>query len=366
MEIKVQRNTFLKAITLVGGVTSAKSNTIPILGNILIETETGGNLKVIGTDLEIGISTSIPVDIIKDGSITIPSKKILEIVREIPEGEIEILVTKNNAVNIKSRKVYFKILGLAKDDYPKIPDLSPINTIEIQQSVLKNALPLTSFAVSTDETRYVLNGILMVVKGNQIRFVATDGRRMALVRQTIENKEKKDIEIIIPAKAIHELLKIAEWDGMVKISPVQNQVVFNFGDTRLVSRLIEGNFPNYEQVIPKVEKTVSNIQREDFLQALRRTALLTSTDAPALKLDFLEGKILISARSPNLGEAKEELDAEVKGDELTIGFNPNYLIDALKNLDVSQVSFALSEPDKPGLLRAGEDYLYVIMPMQLN
>ena len=172
--------------------------------------------------------------------------------------------------------------------------------------------------------------------------------------------------MIVPSKAIQELSKILGWEGELTVIPSNNQVVFKVGDTYLFSRLIEGNFPNYEQVIPKQEKTLSETNREDFLQAVKRTALLTSPDSPAVKMDFVAGKILISSRSPNIGEAKEELPAKLNGPEIAIGFNPNYLIDVLKNLDVEKVSISLTDADKPGLLKGKDGYLYVVMPMQLN
>lgn len=366
MEIKIQKAVFVKAVGLVGGVSAQRANTLPILGNILFETTKDKKLKVVGTDLEVGISTTIPVEVVKEGSITIPAKKIYEIVRELPEGEIEITVAKNNAVNIKAGKAYFKIMGLPKEDFPKLPECSEGDGIEVEQAVVKEGLSLTSFAISYDETRYVLNGVLLSVKGNKARFVATDGRRLAYIEKELPKKASEDFEMIIPVKAVQELLKMLSWEGSIQIATSQNQAIFNLGETYLVSRLIEGNFPNYEQVIPKEETTVSSAGREDLLQAVRRTALLTSPDSPAVKLDFVKGKILISSRSPNLGEAKEELTAEMTGNEMAIGFNPHYLVDVLKNLDIETVSLSLTGPDKPGLLRGKNGYLYVVMPMQLN
>lgn len=366
MEIRVTKNNFLKAASLVTGVTAQKANTLPILGNVLLETTSKGELRLIGTDLEVGISTTMQVEVMKEGSITVPAKKINEIIRELPEGEVEITVSKNNAVNIKAGKAFFKIMGLTKEDYPKLPEWSSKDSLELEQSLLKESLALTSFAISYDETRYVLNGVLISVKGNKIRFVATDGRRLAYVEREIKNKSGQDLEMIVPVKAVQELIKMLTWDGTVQIIPSQNQAVFNMGETYLVSRLIEGHFPNYEQVIPKGEKTKVTANREELLQAIRRASLLTSPDSPAIKLDFLRGKIIVSSRSPNLGEAKEELSADVTGDEVAIGFNPHYVMDALKNLDIETVALSLSEPDKPGLLKGKDGYLYVIMPMQLN
>ncbi|MDD5217819.1 MAG: DNA polymerase III subunit beta [Candidatus Omnitrophica bacterium] len=366
MEIRTSKSELLKSIALVGGVTGTKAATLPILGNILLEATEGDQLDLVGTDLEVGIFTRLPVKVKQSGSITIPSKKFQDIIRELPDGEIEITVAKNNAVNIKSGKSFFKIMGLPKEDFPKLPEWKEEDAIEFDQSTLKESLSLTVFAISSDETRYVLNGILISIKGKYIRFVATDGRRLAFVEKEFENKKQQDLEMIIPAKAVHEIIKILTWEGTVKIIPSNNQVIFHFGNTFLASRLIEGHFPNYEQVIPKDEKTQSAVSRELFLQAVRRASLLTSADSPAVKIDFVKGKVLVSSRSPNLGESKEEMEAEVNGKEVSIGFNPNYIMDVLKNLDVESVSLSLTDPDKPGLIKGKDGYKYVVMPMQLS
>ncbi|OGW84255.1 MAG: DNA polymerase III subunit beta [Omnitrophica bacterium GWA2_52_8] len=366
MEIIVHKGALVKALSSVGNVASQKANTLPILSNVLFETTKEEGLRLVGTDLEVGVSTTIPITITKPGSITIPAKKLSEIIRELPDGEVEISVKKNNAVNIKSDKAYFKIMGLSVDDYPKLPEFNLEDAVELDQAVLKEGLSLTAFAISYDETRYVLNGVLLSVKGNKLRLVATDGRRLAFVEKDFKNKKEKNFEIIIPSKAVQELIRILSWEGEVKIIPTKNQVVFYLGDSFICSRIIEGNFPNYEQVIPKESKITTSTDREELLQAVKRTALLTSPDSPAIKIDFVKGKILISSRSPNLGEAHEEIDAEIDGEDIAIGFNPYYIIDVLKNLDVEKVSLSLTEPDKPGLLKGKEGYLYVIMPMQIS
>ena len=366
MEIRVQKDLFLKAIGLVSSVTGNKANSLPILGNILFEAKPDGTLQIIGTDLEVGISTQLQAEVLKEGSVTVPAKKIHEIIRELPAGEVEVTVAKNNAVTIKAGKAYFKIMGLSKEDYPKLPEWKWEDAVEVEQSLLKESLSLTSFAISYDETRYVLNGVLLSAKDQHLRFVATDGRRLAFIEKEFQNKDHRTFEMIVPVKAVQELLKILSWEGTVKIIPAQNQTIFHMGDTFVVSRLIEGHFPNYEQVIPKEEKTMTSTNRKELLQAVRRASLLTSPESPAVKLDFVKGKILVSSRSPNLGEAKEELAADVRGDELAIGFNPHYLIDVLKNLDIDQISLSLTDADKPGLLKGKDGYLYVVMPMQLN
>lgn len=366
MEFQIDRDRFLYGVGLVSSVTAQKNNTLPILGNLLIEARPGNEIELVGTDLELGVSTFVPVEQLTEGSVTIPAKKTYEILRELPPGPVEVTVTKSNAVNIKGGKAFFKIMGLGKEDFPRLPEANPEEVVEIDPIIFKECLALTSFAISRDETRYVLNGVYIQLKGEEIKFVATDGRRLAFIRRKIANPHGKVFEMIIPSKATQELLKILDPEGVLRITPTKNQAIFQFGKTTLTTRLIEGHFPNYEQVIPKTEKTTSRVAREEFLQAIRRAALLTSSESQTVKFDFLKDKVLISSRTPNLGEAREEITADVSGEEVAIGFNPHYLVDVLKSLDTDTISLSLSEPDKPGLLRGKEDYLYVIMPMQLN
>ncbi|HOW58767.1 MAG TPA: DNA polymerase III subunit beta [Candidatus Omnitrophota bacterium] len=366
MDIKVEKNELLKKITLCVNIAASKPSTLPILNNLLLETQKDGKLKIVATDMEVGISTLLSLEILQQGSVTVPAKKFHDIIKELPEGDVEISVTKNNTVNIKTGKSQFKIMGLDKDEYPKLPEFSLDNALEIEQAIIKQSLSLTAFAISHDETRYVLNGVLISIQENNLKFVATDGRRLAFFKKEVKQKSLKNTDIIVPAKTIHELLKLLCWEGKVRIIHTQNKVIFYLEDTFLTSSLIEGNFPNYEQVIPKEEKTQILVNREELLQAVRRTSLLTSPEAPAMKFDFIKNKIIVSAKSPNMGEAKEEIPAEFKGNEVTIGFNPNYFLDVLKNLDEEKINISLTEPDKPGLIKGKEGYLYVIMPMQIN
>ncbi len=366
MEFQIDRDKFLQSVALVSGVTTQKTNTLPILGNILIESKGSTEILLAGTDLELGVTTILEAGPHTEGAVTVPGKKLHDLLRELPSGKVEVTVAKNNAVNIKAGKAFFKIMGLAKDDFPKLPETDFSSAIEIGQQVFKECLLLTAFAISHDETRYVLNGIYIQITGNKIRFVATDGRRLAFVEKKLPTSLENPIEMILPTKAVQELTRILGREGVVRMAVTKTQVVFDLGKTILSTRLIEGHFPNYEQVIPKEEKTTSQVKREELLQAVRRAALLTSPESQLVKFDFLKDRLLISSRSPNLGEAKEEIAAEAIGGELAIGFNPIYLMDVLKNLDIETISFCLTEPDKPGLLRGKEDYLYVVMPMQLN
>jgi len=366
LQIKTQKDRFLEAITTVFGAISSKA-TLPILSNILIQSNGPDQIVLSGTDLELGIKTQCPATVLLQGAITVPAKKFYEIIRELNPGEIEITVGKNNAVNIKTSKSFFKIMGLAPDDFPKLPEPAAEQSFEMDRAVLKQCLSLTTFAISRDETRYTLNGVLAMFKGKTARFVATDGKRLASIEKDINLPNGVIFEVIIPAKTISEVIKaISDGQGKIKISLTQNQIMFQIDETTLISRLIEGRFPNYEQVIPKDVKTKTEVSRQELLSCLKRVSLLTSPENQAVKIDFIKDRLLISSRSPNMGEAKEEVPAKISGDDLTIGFNPNYIIDVLKNLDNETVTLTMTEPDKPGLIKNEDGYIYVVMPMQLS
>jgi DNA polymerase-3 subunit beta len=365
MKIKTLKAPLLKAIQVLQNIISVKA-TLPILSNILIETQKG-KIHMAATDLDVSISlTFTPTVINEEGSITVPAKKFSDIVKDLPEGEINITVRKNNSISIESERCFFKLMGLPKDDFPKIPRLYDKESIAINQGLLKNMLSLTSFAVSRDETRYILNGILFVVKDKGLRLVATDGRRLALIKKEIELPPEFKKELIVPIKATQELMRNLTDEGMVKIVFGENQISFQFDHTTLISRLIEGQFPNYEQVIPKGDKGTIVINRERFLWATKRMAILTSPDSQSIKIDLFKDKLIFSKNTPDMGEAKEEIDIEHQGEEFSVGFNPQYLIDVLKSLKGQDVSLELTGPESPGIVRAEGSYVYIVLPMQLS
>ncbi len=367
MKIKVKKDILIKGLSKV--ITSINPrSTLPILSNLLIETIDKNRLKITGTDLEIGIIHTIDADIIEEGNITIPAKKFNDIVRESPEEDIEITVTKNNSITIKCGKAFFKLMGLPQDDYPKFPKFSLENASVLKQETLKECIDLTLFAISTDETRYVLNGALVIIKNKELKMIATDGRRLAIIQKGIDINKSFSLEAIIPTKALHEVNRNIQNEEKVHIVELSNQIVFHINNTTIISRLIEGHYPNYEQVIPKEENIIVKIKRGKMLSAIRRVSLLTSLESQAIKLDVIKtNKMILSSRSPNLGESKEEIDIEIiKGNEVTIGFNPTYLIDVLKNLEIEDIMLYLISPEKPGVIRGHEGYLYIIMPMQIG
>lgn len=365
MKFKVGKNQLFKTIQKVQNAISSKS-TLPILSNILLET-CKNFIKITATDLDIGISATIPIKPDTEGATTLPAKKFIDIVKELPDSE-EIFITtkKNNITTIECGKIVFKIMGLPKDEFPQTPEFKNKDMIILPQKFLKNMISMTIFAVSRDETRYILNGALLVIQKKTIKLVATDGRRLAVVEKKLPNETIIEKKVIIPTKTIQELNRLLEEGGEVKILFDENQIMFNLGDTVIISRLIEGEFPNYEQVIPKETKEKIIVDKNALLAATKRALILTNQDSIAIKMDVSKSRMAISKNTPYMGEVTEELGVSYKGKELSVGFNPNYIIEVLKNIEGKEVGFELADNDKPGVIRLGNEYIYVVLPMQIT
>jgi DNA polymerase III subunit beta len=366
MEIQVTKDALMEGIQTVQNGISQKSS-LPILSNVLLEVD-NKELKLTATDLDIGICSSIPVVTEQPGAITIPARKFFDIVKALPDGsEINLSMKKNNFVTIKTGKAQFKIIGLPKEEFPQLPVFRDKDSIVVEQAVLKEMLNLTDFATSRDDTRYVLNGVLLKVSGENISIVATDGRRLAAINKKILKKTIIDREVVVPLKAIQEVKRMLTDEGNVDINFGETQIQFTFPASYVISRLIEGEFPNYKKVIPERSKNEVKVDREEFLSAAKRASIFTDQDSMAIKLSIKKKKMTISKNTPYLGEAREELDIDYSGvNEVEIGFNPRYIIDVLKSLSEEDVMFEINDPNKPGVIRRGEEYTYVVLPMQLT
>jgi DNA polymerase-3 subunit beta len=365
MDLKTTKDVLMNGIQIVQNAISPKSS-LPILNNVLLEAA-NNTLKLTATDLDIGICATIPVSLNQAGAITIPARKFFDIIKTLPDGsEITLSMKKTNFVTIKSGKALFKIIGLPQEEFPQLPAFKDKDSITVEQSILKEMLNLTDFAISRDDTRFVLNGILLSVKGDQLLAVATDGRRLALDRKRLPKKTLVDREVIIPTKTIQEVKRMLLDEGEIQIKFSDNQVLFSFANCFILSRLIEGEYPNYKSVIPGKSPKEIKVSREEFLSATRRASIFTDQDSMAIKLSIGKKKMTISKNTPYLGEAKEEIDVEYKGGgDMEIGFNPRYLIDVLKSLSDEEIIFEVNDPNKPGVVRHGEEYTYVVLPMQL-
>ncbi|MFH1691878.1 MAG: DNA polymerase III subunit beta [Candidatus Omnitrophota bacterium] len=369
MKIKIDKNELLRGIQIAGNIITPK-NMLPILSNILFET--GKNrIKITTTDLDIGISINLDTEILEPGAITIPTKRLSDVIKELPNGEILITTKKNNVVDIQMNSCEFKLIGLPKEEFPKLPELKEKEVFEVEQSVLKQMLYLTSFAVSHEETRYVLNGLLLEVKRKTgsssvvMRLVGTDGRRLAVVEKELMIEAKSDFKIIVPYKTVQELLRNLKEEGVVKILVGHNQVFFEIDGTVIISRLIEGDFPDYQKVIPETSHIKIKLQKEMFMLVLRRANLLTTPDFQAVKFELFKNKLVVSKSTPDVGEFKEEIPVEYTGKEFVIGFNPIYLLDMLKHWKEEEFCFEFFDIEKPGVIRS-TCYVYIVQPMRLG
>ncbi len=362
MKIKMHKDELLKGIQTVGNIVSPKT-TLPILSNMLLESKES-SLKLNTTDLDIGISCELAVNILEQGAITVPAKKFSDIVRELPPGDVVVYARKNNQVEIEGVNCRFKLNGLPKEEFPKFPEFKDKDAAIIKQSDLKEMIRLTAFAVSYEESRYVLNGILFEASGDTARMVATDGRRLAKIEMKLVQSISKEIQIIIPIKAINEIARNLNDSGQCSIVFGSNQVLFNIDGVLIATRIIEGEFPNYKQVIPKEIPQKVKVPTQDLLAAIRRANLLSTPDFQAIKFEIFKDKLVISKSTPDVGESREEVTVEYGHQELMVGFNPQFFIDMLKNISASHVELEFLGSDKPCVMRLN-NYLYLALPMRL-
>lgn len=364
MKFTISKQSFLDALQQVQHVVSNRT-TLPILSNVLIEAA-DGKLKLTTTDLDVGVSGSVEANIEKEGATTLPVKRLVSIVRELPAESVEVSVDGKNHASIKSGPSFFKIIGLGEDEFPPLPKFEDAKEYKIAQAVMKDSLKKTSYAISTDETRYVLNGIFTSFKDGKMTLVATDGRRLAMVENDLEFPSSNEADVIIPSKAVMELQRLLGDEGDVVVKLTDSQIAFEINGSLLVSKLIEGNYPNYRQVIPGTTNERVQIGREAFLETIRRVSLLASDKSNSVKLAFGPNYIDLMANSQDIGEASEKIDVSYSGKEFAIAFNPEFLMAPLKNLSTEEVYLDLIDEMSPGVVRIDGSFLYVIMPMRVT
>ncbi len=364
MKFSVSKEKLLEGLQTVQNVVSTRT-TLPILSNVLLQAA-DGQLRFTTSDLDVGIRSGVEAAIEKPGATTLPARRLLSIVRELPASEITIEVDSKNVASIRSGPSFFKILGLPEEEFPPLPKFENAKTFTLRQKDLREALKKTSYAISTDETRYVLNGILFSFRDNKLTLVATDGRRLALVDIELEFPRSHEGDVIIPAKAIGEIQRLLSDEGDIKVSIGENQAAFEVDGTFLVSKLIEGNYPNYRQVIPAETKERITLERALFHDAVHRVSLLSSEKSNSVKLVFTKNNLEIAANTPDVGEAHESLAIPYKGKDMAIAFNPEFLMAPLKNLAVDEVYLDLIDEMSPGVIKIQGPFLYVIMPMRIS
>ncbi|MCL2390019.1 MAG: DNA polymerase III subunit beta [Endomicrobia bacterium] len=374
MKVICGKEELMRGIQTVSPVASSKS-TLPVLSNFLFETEKN-IIKLSSTDLEIAVKCHIKGEIVEEGGITIPAKRFADIIKELSQdAEIEIRADETNQINIKSGKSKFTLMGISKTEYPVIPEFPKENNFTIKSDVFSSMLKKTVFAVSKDSQRYVLNGVYFIAEEGVLRMVATDGRRLAYVTSESLDKKIKG-KAIVPTKAITDMLRLisASDDAAedVKVGIADNQCAIEFRDITFLSTLIEGVFPNYEQVIPKKTESQVKLSVKDTLTAVKQMALLTgdklsSDRSSAVKFYFASNVLRISASTAGLGSGEVEVEIDYKGEPSEINFNPNFIKEVLQNIDEESAVFSFTNALNPATLSPEKDknYLCVVMPMRV-
>ncbi|MFN8845887.1 MAG: DNA polymerase III subunit beta [Bdellovibrionales bacterium] len=367
MNIEIEKKELLNLIGKTQNIVE-KRNTMPVLVNILLEADQK-KLKVFATDLEVSLTDEVEAKINQTGKVAVSARNLFEIVKRLGDGPISLIKKENNWLQIKQGKYLSKIVGVSSEDYPVFPAYNPQSFNKIESTTLLEMIDKTIFSVSSDETRYHLNGVFFEVSPKGLRMVATDGHRMSLINKDIENFNTPVQQgVIIPRKGLHEIKKILEsLNTEVEIAIEGSQFILKANSTILMIRLIEGKYPNYQQFIPTKLPNKISVPRQSFLQSLERVALLANQKSKAVQFSFSNGKVEISSSNPELGDAKEEVEINYKGQDIKIGFNARYISDVLVNLKQDIVDIELNDQLSPGLIRPHEDQQYtcVIMPMRI-
>src|ERR671919_1244888 len=348
MEVILDRDAFLKGLQMVQNVVEPRQ-TLPILANVLLETEEG-TVRLTATDLEVGARVSIPGRVVGKGAITVSARKLAEIVKELPAAAVALRVGDNAGVSLKCGGVTYKLVGMPPDDFPPVVPASPGAWLTLEAKTLRDMLMQTSFAISHDETRYALNGVLFALSGNEMRLVATDGHRLALSVRTL-GETGRAVTGIVPRKAIAEVMRVLGAGEEVQLGITENQFVLQMPNFVMTARLIEGQFPNYEAVIPKGHPGKLALSRPALVSALRRVSVMAEERNKPVKLTLAPTSLKLTASSAELGEAEEALTVDYAGDEVTIAFNSRYILDALSPLDEDAVVFEFKDALSPGVVK---------------
>ena len=370
MELVVRKNDLLRELQLFQGIVERK-NTIPILANVLMEAK-GEEVKFLATDLEVGLRSKCAASVAKSGSLTLPAKKLYEIVKSLPETDIRIAQEKGG-VKVAADRFDSRMQTLPREDFPTLPDGGGSSAVTLPRAALKEMVAKTQFAITGEDTRFFLNGALFVLRADSMSLVATDGHRLALVTAKRDGKLSKDGEQsnpILPKKTLGELARLlAEGDGDITFERGENHLFFQVGDRMLISRMIDGQFPAYERVIPKGHDKHIEFERDRLTNAVKRVALLSNERSRAVKFQIDKNKVDVTSSSPEFGEAHETLPVDYSGAAMQICFNAQYVLDFLSAVTTDVVALELKDEVSQAVMMPvgaeGYEYTYVIMPMRV-
>lgn len=366
MKLSIARAELLDALTVVSKGMSSRS-TLPILSGVLFSAK-DGSVSLQSTDLEVSVRHSVPALIESEGQTVIPGKLLTDIVRSLPEAAVALEVDGDTAV-VRCQHSSFTMKTLPSADFPRFPELSIEKSVSLPSSLMGSMVKKVSKAVSRDETRAILTGVLFIIDGHTVKMVATDSYRLAVSEVLLEDSESEDLEVVIPGRALEEALRIAPAEQNVKIGITENQVVFEFGETTFVTRKIEGTFPNYKQLLPKETETTVTLTTEEFAAAVKRVSLMALHNTPLkLSVSAEDQTLSLSATTQDVGDASEDVMVKAEGKDVEIAFNHAFLTDGLASATAEVVRLEIQSALKPGVIKSvdGDSYLYLLMPVRLG
>jgi len=367
MKLTITREKLQEGLVAVAASVPTKT-TLPVLANILVEATKEG-LRLSGTDLDIAVSTLIPADVDAEGAVTLPAKKLVEIVRELPSGGVRITGAGEQRVNLECGRSKFKLLGIPKEEFPRFPAVKFDKAWRVASGDLQKLINHVAFAASVEESRPILNGVLWELRPDRMRMVATNGHRLARM-DVAASGGKESADLIVPPKALDQIRRLFGPSDEIEIARSENHLGFRGGQTLVFTRLIEGPYPNYEQVIPRENDKVATVDRQALTSALRRVGVVASDQTHRVRLALSGGVAKFSVSTPDLGEAQDEVAITYEGDPLEIGFNANYVLEVLKYMPTDEVRLTFKAPERAATVEPvgwGESasYLCLVMPLRL-
>jgi len=368
MRLTISREKLQEGLNAVSASIPGKT-TLPVLANILVETTDRG-IKLSGTDLDIAVSTEVAADIEASGAVTIPAKKLSEIARELPPAPVKIAAVGEQRITLECGRSRFKLLGLPRDEFPTFPSVRFDESWRIRSGDLQKLIAHTSFAVSTEESRPILNGVLWELRSDKMSMVATNGHRLAKMSIPASSDAAPSNDLIVPPKALEQVRRLFPAEEELEIGRGENHIGFRSPFTAVYTRLIEGPYPNYEQVIPKDNDRVAVADKAALISALKRMSVVASDQTHRIRLSFNSGMLKFSVQTPDLGEAQDELPIRYTGDQLDIGFNASYLLEILRYIPTDEVKLTFKAPERaatiePESWKDPASYMCLVMPLRL-
>jgi DNA polymerase-3 subunit beta len=368
MKLTITREQLQEGLVAVAATVPAKT-TLPILSNILLEATRDG-IRLSGTDLDIAVSTTVPASVDQEGAITLPARKLVEIVRELPSAAIRLTASGEQRVTIECGRSRFRLLGLPREEFPAFPGVKFEGGWRAPASDLQKLIAHVAFAASTEESRPILNGVLWELRPERMRMVATNGHRLARMDVPTSSAGAAQADLIVPPKALEQIRRLFASEDEVEIARSENHLGFRSASTQVFTRLIEGPYPNYEQVIPRENDKAATADKAAFTAALRRMSIVASDQTHRIRMAFANGSCKLSVQTPDLGEAQEEITVSYEGDPLEIGFNAAYLLEILKYIPTDEVRMTFKAPERAATCEpVGWDdpasYLALVMPLRL-